>query len=307
MAHLLIMGYIVILLVGVAAAVYTYQVLRRFEQPFLKSLLYYVIVFNLSAFLYLVSGYVWVNLVRHDPTVADPSIERILLLVMLVVQIGLVYTVVRLAAELQERGSLRKIGLVFAVVTVLFLLSFIVAWNLGHHGWSMIVVSLSVAAIVATWLVLAVQERSEFDPNRQKAVQWLAYLMLSGFVPFAVSYFLPNPYGDSVSTVTRLWLNVVPILWLQRFFLPYYGRLSSTDEGVRLDSLVREYNISKREREIMELILEGKSNKEIEGQLFISFNTVKNHIYNLYQKLGVNSRTQLMHLVMTSDHTSSDR
>jgi DNA-binding CsgD family transcriptional regulator len=216
---------------------------------------------------------------------------------MLVVQIGLVYTVVRLAAELQERGSLRKIGLVFGGVTVLFLLSFIVTWNQGHHGWSRIVVSLSVATIVATWLVLAVQKRSE----------WLAYLMLLGFVPFAVSYFLHDPYGDSASVVTRLWLNVVPILWLQRFFLPYYGRLASTDEGVRLDSLVMEYNISKREREIMELILEGKSNKEIEGQLFISFNTVKNHIYNLYQKLGVNSRTQLMHLVMMSNHSSSDR
>jgi DNA-binding CsgD family transcriptional regulator len=307
MAHLLILGYIIILLVGVAAAVSTYQALGRFERPFLRSLLCYIVVFNLSAFLYLVSGYVWVNVVRHDPTVADPSIERILLLVMLVVQIGLVYTVVRLAAQLQERGGLRKIGLVFGVVTVLFLLSFIVAWNLGHHGWSMLVVSLSVATIVATWLVLAVQKRSELDPNRQKAVHRFAYLMLSGYIPFAVSYFLPDPYSEPVSTVTRLWLNVVPILWLQRFFLPSFGRLSSNDEGAVLDRLVREYNISRREREIMELILEGKSNKEIEGQLYISFNTVKNHIYNLYQKLGVNSRTQLMHLVMTSDHTSPDR
>ena len=39
-------------------------------------------------------------------------------------------------------------------------------------------------------------------------------------------------------------------------------------------------------------------NKEIEDLLFISYNTVKNHIYNIYQKLGVNSRGQMIHSVL---------
>jgi len=65
-----------------------------------------------------------------------------------------------------------------------------------------------------------------------------------------------------------------------------------------LDIALKDYAISNREREIMELILQGKSNKEIEESLFISYNTVKNHIYNLYQKLGVKSRGQLIHLVL---------
>jgi DNA-binding CsgD family transcriptional regulator len=255
----------------------------------------------------MVSRYVWVNLVRHDPAIADPSVEAVLLLVMLVVQIGLVYTVVRLVAELQGRDGLRKIGLIFVVLTGIFLVVSTIAWKAGHLAWSMIVVTLCAAAIVVAWCVLASQKRAPLEPNRQKAVQVFAYLMLSGYVPFAVSYFLPDPLSQLVSTAVKLWLNIVPILWLQRYFLPHYVRLSSNDESAVLDNLVREYNISKREREIMELILEGKSNKEIEGQLFISFNTVKNHIYNLYQKLGVNSRSQLMHLVMTSNHASLDR
>jgi DNA-binding CsgD family transcriptional regulator len=50
----------------------------------------------------------------------------------------------------------------------------------------------------------------------------------------------------------------------------------------------------------MELILQGKSNKEIEDVLFISYNTVKNHIYNLYQKLGVKSRGQLINFILES-------
>jgi DNA-binding CsgD family transcriptional regulator len=73
-----------------------------------------------------------------------------------------------------------------------------------------------------------------------------------------------------------------------------------------LETLVREHNISKREREIMELILAGMSNKEIEGKLFISVNTVKNHVYHLFQKLGINSRSQLMHLVFKNDRIESN-
>lgn len=50
--------------------------------------------------------------------------------------------------------------------------------------------------------------------------------------------------------------------------------------------------LSKREIEILELIVAGKSNKEIAIILSISINTVKVHIANIFQKLGVNSRTE---------------
>jgi two-component system response regulator DegU len=46
------------------------------------------------------------------------------------------------------------------------------------------------------------------------------------------------------------------------------------------------------------LILQGKSNREIEELLFISGQTVKNHIYNIFRKLGVKSRGQLVGLVL---------
>jgi DNA-binding CsgD family transcriptional regulator len=61
--------------------------------------------------------------------------------------------------------------------------------------------------------------------------------------------------------------------------------------------LYEKYNLTKREQEIFHLLLEGKSNIEIRKQLFISIKTVKNHIYHLFKKLGVNSRTKLIVLV----------
>jgi LuxR family maltose regulon positive regulatory protein len=50
--------------------------------------------------------------------------------------------------------------------------------------------------------------------------------------------------------------------------------------------------LTEREHEILRLLLEGASNREIAHRLVVSVNTVKRHVYNLCGKLGVQSRTQ---------------
>jgi LuxR family maltose regulon positive regulatory protein len=50
--------------------------------------------------------------------------------------------------------------------------------------------------------------------------------------------------------------------------------------------------LTEREREVLRLLLEGASNREIARRLVVSVNTVKRHVYNLCGKLGVQSRTQ---------------
>jgi LuxR family maltose regulon positive regulatory protein len=50
--------------------------------------------------------------------------------------------------------------------------------------------------------------------------------------------------------------------------------------------------LTEREREVLRLLLEGASNREIAQRLVVSVNTVKRHVYNLCGKLGVQSRAQ---------------
>jgi two-component system, NarL family, nitrate/nitrite response regulator NarL len=52
-----------------------------------------------------------------------------------------------------------------------------------------------------------------------------------------------------------------------------------------------------REREIVDLIDRGMSNKEIAGRLFIQVSTVKNHVHHILEKLGVQSRREAATLV----------
>ena len=53
-------------------------------------------------------------------------------------------------------------------------------------------------------------------------------------------------------------------------------------------------HLTLREREILKCIATGKSNREIADKLFISLNTVKTHIKNIYSKLYIKRRTQAL-------------
>ena len=49
-----------------------------------------------------------------------------------------------------------------------------------------------------------------------------------------------------------------------------------------------------REQEVLQLILSGKSNREIAESLHITENTVKTHVRNIYSKYAVRSRAELI-------------
>ena len=52
--------------------------------------------------------------------------------------------------------------------------------------------------------------------------------------------------------------------------------------------------ISQREFDVLQLVYQGVTNNQIAAQLFISVNTTKTHLKNIYLKLDVNSRLELM-------------
>ena len=65
---------------------------------------------------------------------------------------------------------------------------------------------------------------------------------------------------------------------------------------VRDTNRVETLGITKRELEILELIAEGLSNKEIAERIFVSENTVKTHSSRLFDKLSARRRTQAVQI-----------
>ncbi len=59
------------------------------------------------------------------------------------------------------------------------------------------------------------------------------------------------------------------------------------------------FQLSEREKEILQLLSQGLEYKEIGSKIFISPNTVKKHCINIYQKLHVNSKAQALRIAYT--------
>lgn len=72
-------------------------------------------------------------------------------------------------------------------------------------------------------------------------------------------------------------------------FLLIKLKKAKTTEPVQVD-----FDLTDQEEKIAELMIDQKSNKEIATELFISLNTVKTHIRNLYAKLEVSNRTEFV-------------
>lgn len=53
-----------------------------------------------------------------------------------------------------------------------------------------------------------------------------------------------------------------------------------------------DYQLTEREKEILSALVQGSDNREIGEKLFISYETVRNHLKHIYEKLHVNSRSQ---------------
>lgn len=61
--------------------------------------------------------------------------------------------------------------------------------------------------------------------------------------------------------------------------------------------------LTKREKEVVDLISKGLSNAKIAKELFISINTVKYHTKNIFQKLEVESRIEIISRLKLKNYT----
>jgi len=91
-------------------------------------------------------------------------------------------------------------------------------------------------------------------------------------------------------------LNILTIL----FSFKYLNQPAYLEENRLSDYFKKRFNVTDREVEIISLATQGHSNNEIGDKLFISPRTVESHLYSIFQKCGIKSRSQLINLIMSN-------
>ena len=125
---------------------------------------------------------------------------------------------------------------------------------------------------------------------------YLLYMILSCISFFLIPLHEIVPY---IFIFIFLSWHLIPILFLNMYLEKYHGQTASQeiDFESKLSLFVEDFEISKREREVIQLLCKGLSNQEISDALFISLQTVKDHIHNIFVKTGVKNRVQLINLI----------
>ena len=191
----------------------------------------------------------------------------------MVVCIGLILSPI--GATLDAENSVIHFGVGFKISVVWYLLSFTFALALGY-GFL----------------------RRVWNTDKRSFVLGLLLFATFGYGETLISF----PQALSLSSVTPtkggdFLFSSIPYALYGIFLINYFLRYSiPTPLGLDQlsDSFLSKYGITDREREIILKVIEGKSNADIAGELVISLATVKTHLHNIYQKIGVDSRYDLL-------------
>jgi DNA-binding NarL/FixJ family response regulator len=88
--------------------------------------------------------------------------------------------------------------------------------------------------------------------------------------------------------------NQLVLLLKNHAYLAAYDNMSPSQQTDVVRQIKTLDPLTSREQEVLQLILSGKSNREIAEALFISVNTVKTHTSNIFSKYDVGSRAELI-------------
>lgn len=126
-----------------------------------------------------------------------------------------------------------------------------------------------------------------------------AYLLYMAICCGIFLFLTRHPVFPSVFIFFFLAWHLIPILFLNLHLGKHHAPATRLQAGFesKLEMFCGKYDISSREREVVQLICKGYTNQEISESLFISLQTVKDHVHHIFVKTGVRNRVQLTNLI----------
>jgi len=306
--HLFMLIIFCNLVVGVCAILHLHYLWKIHRYDFLKHLALYTLLLNLAIFQLFIIYYWKLNFPAYSGRFNLPLLEEFWTFFTTVFVSGMVFSLVLVSRNFLGKPRSRRYFpwlLAWGGAMVLFFLGkhFLAAGFLKQAAVFMVdevLDSIIILEIVILIALLAAGGKI-LEPAMSRLVKAFAYLYLSrhcGWLLLFALQGIPRLSWLFLLAAVFLYTNFVPFLWTRLYFAKYLGRgFKAEEHREKLATMMEKFSLSKRELEILQLILEGRNNKEIDAQLFISYHTVKNHVTSIYRKLKVRNRYQLIHLL----------
>jgi DNA-binding CsgD family transcriptional regulator len=302
--------YILSLTVVVTACWLALGLVKTFHLHFLSSYLGYLVAVNIVGLLNLVVTDFSSDVLKDIPPQGMQTIYILFGLVAFPLLAIAFYFYLTFVAGILDEGVSSIFRITYIILWIALFAGFLMRIQFAlkqknfqvSQALSLVLGSIILVIPIAALIYLMFRTARSSHAEGKRGLMKFAVISLFCYILFFAAFSLPQP-GSSFRWTVPFCLflaNVSPILALRRI-LSRYGRpiLAEMFSNPRMKQFCDHFQLSKREGEILNLLIKGKSNKNIERELFVSPHTVRNHIHNIYQKLGVGSRLQLMNLIRT--------
>lgn len=298
MTPLLAILLVVALTCGPITIILGYRLYKKYKFDYLSAYLLYLVLFTAFGFFgYIVQAVSWEILEEH--MYITPAVKT-LTRVLDVAAGPLIITALYVFILFCRRLAVKKTPTLFAIGYFLgsFLLIAVILGSAltGTKGFFLPFPPGSAAGLLTVYIAIlpVLPDLKKIkDKDRQNALRNIYLIYLALFTVYFILSFFIKQHSFILYTffVLHFVINLPPLLYMKKYLTESDLKppVKFRDETI-MESIFSEYKLSPREREIAYMVLQGKSNPEIEAELFISINTVKNHISKIYQKFGVNNR-----------------
>lgn len=302
MIHLILLCYTLTVILGAMNMVYTYQSYKLLKYKYLHYFFIYTVIFLVSMFTGQILEYIYLIIIGGKFSDVPQTVFYSWNLFQVITRLAILYVIGKTLYETREYRNNYLFSILFLLIAVISLFPSVTMLNPAtpnaliniYVNFKMAYVR-DIASIVFIGWPLTVNKPAPIKKS---------YKVLSLFFIFwfALSVIITRTFspeiGYYINSVLLLPVSIFPYFWIKNYLLKEKCEIQLEKREDLSEILTRDYNISHREWELINLIIQGKSNKEIESILFISHSTVKNHLYNIYQKMKVNSRLQLVSLIL---------
>ncbi|MDQ1351797.1 MAG: hypothetical protein QG657_2102 [Acidobacteriota bacterium] len=306
--------YFLSLAASVIMIVISHRLLKKYGYKFLNFYFLYVVFYYVYGFLTFTSRLILSRIFIEAPDMLNTASQVIGATALPVLFISLFFAMSWIRDLTGKRIPIRLKTIYWTVQSVLLAAFLYGVANLEKtNDFSLagpifeVISTLEILIILIILIQTYLYARSQTDVNRKRLAMNLAHMYLAGFalmvvfgkfirIPF---YIYPGELFFQVAvTILFFSLNIPPLLYLYFFLKKHHGEwVTHGPEPARLRDFYTRYDITGREEEIIDLLMEGKTNEEIGDELFISTKTVKNNISTIYKKTGVKNRVQLSNLL----------
>ena len=303
------------LLTGIVAIMLSNQLARKYKLPYLTSYFYYLIFL----FVFGIYGIIGSRIIRIFLQNHGMEFQAIESTCLFITYLGVPFLIlswymfIRLSHEIVNSRVVAAFNLVFfGILTIGFIglgLLLVKRELLGENRFGIIrnvllISFTSISLLVYTYSLaqLFIHSGKFLDRKDRSNIRFFGLVYIVFTLGTAVLLIL-SPRGIVFGFAFIIFLfaiHLIPIFFLSMYLDKNFVEPVARQEfDQSLVSFVGKFEISKRESEIVELICKGKSNQDISDSLFISLQTVKDHIHRIYLKTGVKNRVQLTNLIRT--------